>query len=121
MTQHIVTAAVVKVSIGSPSGNSVAQFVRRDDLVPAGVDEEQLERLVRQGFIAEYEGPEPDPEPTAFSKDDVDAAVKAATEAQSSELAQAKADAEAAKADAEKARAELAKAQQAAKAPAKQS
>lgn len=120
MAKHIATAAVVKVSIGSPSGNSVAQFVRRGDIVPEGVDEAQLERLEKQGFIAVLDEPEPDPEPTAFSQADVDAAVKAATEAKDTELAQAKKDADAARADAEKAKAELAKAQ-ASKTPAPKS
>jgi hypothetical protein len=118
MAQHIATAAVVKVSIGSRSGNSVAQFVRRGDLLPEGLDEAQIERLLKQGFIAEHEEPEPEPEPEVFSQADVDAAVKAATDAQAAELAQAKKDADAAKAEAEKAKAELAKAQQS-KAPAK--
>lgn len=98
MTLHIATAAVVKVSIGSPSGNSVAAFVRRGELVPAGVDEPQIERLVKQGFIAEFEAPEAEPEPEVFSQADVDAAVKAATDAQSDELAKAKTEAAEAKA-----------------------
>ncbi|MDF2919097.1 MAG: hypothetical protein K0S70_3314 [Microbacterium sp.] len=117
MTQHIATATVVKVSIGSPSGNSVAQFVRRGDLIPEAVDEAQLKRLVKQGFIEEFEVPEPEAEPTVFSQADVDAAVKTATDAQSADLAQAKADAEAARADAETAKAALAKAQQPQSAP----
>lgn len=103
MTLHIATATVVKVSIGSAGGNSVAQFVRRGDLIPDGVDEAQLERLVKQGFVTELEAPEPDPEPTAFSKDDVDAAVKAATDAKDAELAEAKTALAAAQADAAKA------------------
>mgnify|MGYP001250666335 CR=1 FL=1 len=99
MAKHIATAAVVKVSIGSSTGNSVAQFVRRGDIVPEGVDEAQIKRLEKQGFIAVLDEPEPDPEPTAFSQGDVDAAVKAATEAKDSELAQAKKDLEAAQAE----------------------
>lgn len=50
-TQHIVTAAFVKVSIGSPSGNRVAALLRRGDVVPAGVVEEQIDRLVDRGLI----------------------------------------------------------------------
>ncbi|MDF2917716.1 MAG: hypothetical protein K0S70_1933 [Microbacterium sp.] len=119
MTLHIATATVVKVSIGGPGSNSVAVFVRRGELVPQGVSEEQLERLVKQGFIEEYELPEVEPEPVAFSQDDVDAAVKAATDAQSAALAQAKADAVAARADADQAKAELATARQAPKTSAK--
>lgn len=54
-TQHIATAAFVKVSIGSPSGNRVAQLIQRDGLIPQGVDEAQLERLTARGLIAEVE------------------------------------------------------------------
>ena len=50
---HVVTAAVVKVSIGANGGNRVARFVQRGDLVPAGIDAEQIERLVARGLIAE--------------------------------------------------------------------
>lgn len=57
--QHIATAAVVKVSIGSPSGNRVARLVRRGDVIPEGVAEEQLERLVARGLIGRVETDEP--------------------------------------------------------------
>jgi hypothetical protein len=50
-TLHIATAAVVKVSIGSPTGNRVAQFVQRGGIVPDGVAEDQLERLIARGLI----------------------------------------------------------------------
>lgn len=50
-TQHIATAAFVKVSIGSPSGNRVAQLIQRGGVIPGGVDEQQLERLVDRGLI----------------------------------------------------------------------
>lgn len=50
-TQHIVTAAFVKVSIGSPTGNRVAALLHRGDVVPTGVVEDQLERLVDRGLI----------------------------------------------------------------------
>jgi hypothetical protein len=102
MAKHIATAAVVKVSIGSPSGNSVAQFVHRGDVVPEGVDAAQIKRLVRQGFIESLNEPEPEPEPTVFSQADVEAAVKAATEAQAEQLKKAQADLAAAKAELEK-------------------
>ncbi|NLP82593.1 hypothetical protein HF576_01905 [Microbacterium sp. CFH 90308] len=108
--RHVATAAVVKVSIGSPSGNSVAQFVRRGDILPEGVDKEQIKRLTKQGFIAVLEEPDPEPEPTVFSQADVDAAVKAATDAQAAELKQAQADLDAAKAEIEKKNAPAAKA-----------
>ncbi len=51
-SQHIATAAVVKISIGSPSGNRVAQFIQRGGIIPEGVDEEQLKRLVKRGLVA---------------------------------------------------------------------
>jgi hypothetical protein len=51
--QHIVTAAAVKVSIGGAGGNRIAQFLRRGDVVPEGVVDEQLERLEERGLIAE--------------------------------------------------------------------
>lgn len=49
--QHVVTAAFVKVSIGSPTGNRVAVHLRRGDIVPNGVIESQLEHLVDRGLI----------------------------------------------------------------------
>lgn len=51
MTLHVVTSAVVKVSIGSPGGNRVAHIARRGDVLPAGVDETQLETLAKRGLI----------------------------------------------------------------------
>ncbi|WEK60508.1 MAG: hypothetical protein P0Y60_14500 [Candidatus Microbacterium colombiense] len=50
-TQHIATAGFVKVSIGSPSGNRVAQLIQRGGVIPGGVDEEQLDRLVGRGLV----------------------------------------------------------------------
>lgn len=88
---HIATKTVVKVSIGSPSGNSVAVFVQRGGIVPEGVDKEQLKRLVRQGFIEAVDVPDPEPEPTVFTQADVDAAVRAAEKAKDAELASARA------------------------------
>lgn len=117
---HIATAAVVKVSIGSPSGNSVASFVRRGDILPEGVDEAQLERLAERGLIAELDVPEPEPEPEIFSAADVAAAVKAAEDAKDAELAQAKTDLATARAQFEAEQTEAKKSTPAAKAPAKQ-
>lgn len=117
---HIATAAVVKVSIGSPSGNSVASFVRRGDLLPDGVDEAQLKRLTERGFIAKFDAPEPEPEPETFSAADIAAAVKAAEDAKDAELAQAKTDLATARAEFEAQQAEAKKSTPAAKAPAKQ-
>jgi hypothetical protein len=59
---HIVTAAFAKVSLGGNGGNRVARFVQRGDLVPEGVDSEQLERLTARGLIAPVEL-EVEPEP----------------------------------------------------------
>lgn len=74
MTKHIATAAVVKVSIGSPSGNSVAQFVRRGDLLPEGLDEAQLERLVERRLIeAVAEVVEVEPPKATDSHEEIDA------------------------------------------------
>ena len=48
---HVVKAAVIKVSIGANGGNRVARFVQRGDLVPAGIDAEQIARLLARGLI----------------------------------------------------------------------
>lgn len=53
MTTYEVTGAAVKVSIGGPGGNRVAVILRRGDVLPSGVDEEQVERLIDRGLIAE--------------------------------------------------------------------
>lgn len=50
-TQHIVTAAAVKVSIGGAGGNRVGMILRHGAVVPAGVAEDQLERLVGLGLL----------------------------------------------------------------------
>lgn len=68
---HRVTAPVVKVSIGSPGGNRVAQILTRGSLVPEGVADELLDGLTARGLIevleptAEVVEPAPeDPEHT---------------------------------------------------------
>lgn len=48
---HVATAAVVKVSLGANGGNRVARFVQRGDLLPEGLDAEQLARLEQRGLI----------------------------------------------------------------------
>ena len=60
MAQHVATAAVVKVSIGSPSGNRVAAFIQRGDVVPEGVAEEQLKRLIDRGLIEKVKAAKPE-------------------------------------------------------------
>ena len=53
MTTYEVTGAAVKVSIGGPGGNRVAVILRRGDVLPAGVAEEQVDRLIDRGLVAE--------------------------------------------------------------------
>jgi hypothetical protein len=50
-TLYVAAAAVVKVSLGAVGGNRVARFVLRGDVVPDGIDPEQLERLEARGLI----------------------------------------------------------------------
>ncbi|MEI3845214.1 MULTISPECIES: hypothetical protein [unclassified Microbacterium] len=50
-TQHIVTAAAAKVSVGGAGGNRVAVLLRRGDVVPEGVSEESLKHLTDRGLI----------------------------------------------------------------------
>lgn len=64
-TQHIATAAVVKVSVGDPTGNTLARLVYRGGVVPDGVSEKDLARLVERGLIAEVEVPEGEEMPDA--------------------------------------------------------
>ncbi|WP_220015058.1 hypothetical protein [Clavibacter michiganensis] len=53
MTTHMVTGTVVKVSVGSASGNRIARILRHGDIVPEGVDDELLARLADRGLISE--------------------------------------------------------------------
>lgn len=69
-TQYSATAAFVKVSIGSPSGNRVAALLRRGDVLPEGVSEEQLKRLVDRGFIEEISVEATDSEETTLPEGD---------------------------------------------------
>ncbi|WP_374978101.1 hypothetical protein ACEYYH_10495 [Microbacterium trichothecenolyticum] len=52
---HVVIRNAAKVSIGGAAGNKVASLLRRGDIVPEGVSEEQLADLVKRGFIEEVE------------------------------------------------------------------
>ncbi|MGX5772693.1 hypothetical protein ACWKWN_18275 [Microbacterium trichothecenolyticum] len=83
---HVVTRNAVKVSIGAAAGNKVASLLRRGDIVPEGVAEEQLADLVERGFLEEVE--------TGEAESDA---------GESGEDAEAKAAAEKAEADAKKA------------------
>lgn len=63
---HIVTASAVKVSIGAAGGNRVASLLRRGDVLPEGVDEDQLKRLTARKLIEKVKGEVelPDGDPT---------------------------------------------------------
>lgn len=54
-TQHIAKARVVKVAVGSNSGNRVARILFAGDIVPDGVADEQIERLLERGLIETVE------------------------------------------------------------------
>lgn len=55
MAQYAAKSRVVKVAVGSPNGNRVARILFAGDVVPDGVDEDQLERLLERGLIATVE------------------------------------------------------------------
>ncbi|MFP7833129.1 hypothetical protein [Marisediminicola sp. LYQ134] len=82
MTLHIVTAAVVKVSVGAPPANRVANIVRRGGIVPEGVDEKVLKNLLSRGLIEVLPEPEPVDEDAlaAARQAEFDATVQAAAE-----------------------------------------
>ncbi|MEX8058737.1 hypothetical protein [Microbacterium sp. 16-032] len=54
-TQHIAKARVVKVAVGASSGNRVARILFAGDIVPDGVAEDQIERLLERGLIEAVE------------------------------------------------------------------
>lgn len=49
--QHTVSAAAAKVSIGAAGGNRVAVILRRGDVLPEGIADEQIKRLTERGLI----------------------------------------------------------------------
>jgi hypothetical protein len=49
--QHTVTASAAKVSIGAAGGNRVAVILRRGDVLPEGIADEQIKRLTERGLI----------------------------------------------------------------------
>jgi hypothetical protein len=116
MARLLVTAAAVVL----PTVDGREQYLYKGAVVESeAFTEKGVEHARAQGLVDDAPEVVEDEEPEApLTQADVDAAVKAATDAQAAELAQAKKDADAAKAEAEKAKAELAKAQQS-KAPAK--
>jgi DNA-binding HxlR family transcriptional regulator len=96
-SQHIVTAAAAKVSIGGQGGNRVAALLRRGDVVPEGIAAEQLERLIERGLIERVEVEDP---PSADEVAALAAAEKADAEKRAAEEADRKAAAEKASAEA---------------------
>lgn len=90
------------------SGKAERYVYRNGIIVADDIDEDNAKHLQDVGLIEPFELPEgaPEPEPT-FSQEDVDAAVKAATEALTAELEQAKKDAADAAAERDAAKAEL--------------
>ena len=96
---HIVSRAVVKVSVGSPAGTRVARILRRGDVVPEGVEASALSSLEERGLIERL----PDPEEVAAAEraeaeqaeaQRVEAERKAAEQAEADRLAAEKAAAE---------------------------
>lgn len=76
MANYTVKRGVVKVSIGAASGNSVAHIARQGEVLPEGVDETQLKRLLERGRIEEIAGPAgtPEGEPSEkWTKDQLEA------------------------------------------------
>lgn len=51
MSAHIAKARVVKVAVGSDRGHRVARILFAGDIVPDGVADEQLARLLERGLI----------------------------------------------------------------------
>jgi hypothetical protein len=49
----VATGTVVKVSVGSPTGNRIAHIIRQGDVLPEGVDDLIIARLVNVGLIEE--------------------------------------------------------------------
>jgi multidrug efflux pump subunit AcrA (membrane-fusion protein) len=95
-----VTAAAVVL----PTVDGREQYLYKGAIIEsAGFTEKGIKHARAQGLLGEAPEvvEEEQPEPT-FSQADVDAAVKAATDAQADELKQAKADLDAAKAELEK-------------------
>lgn len=83
---HVVTGAAVQVTAAGRT-----HFLETGAIIPDGVPEEVLDRLVLEGLIGEFEVIEYEPVPvTVFSQADVDAAVQAAADANEAELKQAR-------------------------------
>ncbi|MGC0270805.1 hypothetical protein ACPROK_14690 [Glutamicibacter soli] len=89
-TLYKAKASVVKVAVGSPSGNRVARIVRAGGIIPEGVDEEQLKHLVSRKLIEKVTVTEQPPaqNPVEALKAQLEEA-KAATEAAKAEAAAA--------------------------------
>lgn len=88
MALYTVKAQVVKVSIGGTSGHRVAHIARKGDVLPEGVNDAQIESLLKRGRIekvAEAEEPEGAP-----SSDWTAAQLKAYADAHGVDVASAK-------------------------------
>ena len=113
MTQsYLVTAAVVKVSVGPADGNRIARMIPRGHLIPEGVDPSLLKKLEERKLIEKAADPAPDA--AALAAAEKAAADKAAAEKAAADKAAAE-KAAADKAAAEKAAAEKAAADKTAK------
>lgn len=103
-TTYRAASTVVKVSIGSASGNRVARFIKRGGIIPEGVEQASLDLLEERGLIEKVPAAETD-----TSEADAKAAADAAAKAEAAAKAKAEAEAKA-KADADaKAKAAAAK------------
>ena len=67
MGTYIAAARSVKVAVGPSSGNRVVQIIDEGAVLPAGVEQDQIDRLVRRGLVKAVDtDPEiPDGEPSA--------------------------------------------------------
>lgn len=96
-----VKATVVKVAVGPADGNRVARFIERGGIIPEGVDQGLLDKLVGLGRIEKVtEEPAEDlaaeeAARAAEAKAVADAKAKADADAKAAAAAKAKADADA--------------------------
>lgn len=60
MTNYIAAISAVKVSSGSPNGNSIVRIVREGEVIPEGVDESVIDSLLARGLISELDEPAED-------------------------------------------------------------
>lgn len=106
--RHVVTAAAVQITAAGRT-----HFLETGAVIPKGVNDEVLNRLVREGLISELKIAEVAevPRVQVFTQADVDAAVKAAADANEAELEQARSIVEAEATKVAQAKADLEQAQ----------